>query len=152
MQPKQVIDVQLIDGKGNKVAIPNIMIDAEFFVGGKPRFTFTDGRTDTSGKLRVTYDDLEARRKDMARFYLMDYNTKLDECDPGIAFKVPSEEVFLTWRDSAIRDHGKPPSWAQDWPANKRVSSAGKTVTPQGDVTHTEIVCELVSVGAEGEE
>jgi len=57
------------------------MVDFSFFTKGAFRYRFGIGRTNSAGQLTVSYHDVEMIRTQNAQFDLMDYNTRLEECD-----------------------------------------------------------------------
>jgi hypothetical protein len=75
MKPDQSIEMQLVNGNGKPVAIANVMIDLSFYTKGNFRYRFGVGRTDDSGRLTVSYADVETIRQQYVDFDLMDYIT-----------------------------------------------------------------------------
>lgn len=90
MRPGSILDIQLSSGHGVPLAISNVIIEVAFLQGGRERYRFDAGETDVDGNLSVSYDRFENIRKDNQSFALMDYNTKLEECDPILVVRVPT--------------------------------------------------------------
>jgi hypothetical protein len=139
MKPGQLIDIQFVNNDGEPVAAANILIDLEFSTKGNFRYRFGVGRTDESGRLTVSYADVEAIRKKNAEFDLMDYNTKLEQCDPQVAIVIDSEEELRERFNNALRSYKEPPLWAKNWPSNSSVRNQKKLVELVGPTTHAEI-------------
>jgi hypothetical protein len=106
----------------------NIMVEIEFFTNGNYRYGFGIGRTDRNGRLVASYDDLENHRLLLSGKYLMDYNTKLEDCDPIANVIVPSEEELRSRQQKVLRFYGRQPDWAKVWPSNDRVTAESRTV------------------------
>ena len=90
MKPGSVLDIQLSGGHGVPLAIPNVIVEVVFLQGGLERYRFDGGETDVGGHLSVSYERFENIRKDNQSFALMDYNTRLEECDPILVVRVPA--------------------------------------------------------------
>ena len=140
MRAEQLLQIQLTDRENQPLLAANILIDVQFFVAGRLRYTFVAGRTASSGNLVVTYDDLEAMRRDMAQLFLMDFNTRLEDCDPTVNLKIPSQGSLITRHDNALRSYQKAPRWAEDWPSNSEVKADGISVELHDDVARVDIV------------
>jgi len=144
MQTDQSIDIQLVDGSGRPAAIGNVMIDLAFYTKGNFRYRFGVGRTDGSGRLAVAYAGVETIRKENAEFDLMDYNTKLEECDPRVEIVIDSEEELRERYRKVLRSYASPPAWAKDWPSNASVRAQKRSVELAGPVTRVEIQTQRV--------
>jgi hypothetical protein len=83
-------EIQLTDSDGAAVELANVSIDAVLYMQGRERYRFYVGKTDMHGRLPVSFDSLEKLRLDNQAFSIMDYNTKLQECDSRVSFVVPS--------------------------------------------------------------
>jgi hypothetical protein len=90
MRPGSILDIQLSGGHGEPLAIPHVIVEVMFLQGGRERYRFDAGETDVGGHLSVSYDRFENIRKDNQSFALMDYNTRLEECDPILVVRVPT--------------------------------------------------------------
>src|SRR5687768_9226162 len=101
--------------RGKPAAVGNVMIDLYLYTNGNFRYGFGIGRTDDSGQPTVSYANLEAIRRKHAEFYLMDFNTQLEDCDPRIEIVIDSEETLREHYDDAVRSYKQPPSWAKNW-------------------------------------
>lgn len=142
MKPDQSIDVQLVDESGKPAAIYNVMINLSFFTKGNYRYGFSVGRTNLEGKLVVSYTDVEAIRQSNASYDLMDYNTRLEECDSRVEIVIDSENELRQRYDSVLRSYGRAPTWASHWPSNAAVLAQKKLVELAGPMTRVEIPAE----------
>ena len=91
MKPDQSLEIQLSDHADQPVNLGNVVVEIHFFTGGRYRYAFKVGRTDDAGHLSISYREIERLRGENAVENLMDYNTKLEDCDPTIKIVVPSE-------------------------------------------------------------
>jgi hypothetical protein len=139
MTRDQSLDVQLVNGAGEPACIENVIVEVQFFTGGRFRYGFKLGRTDVSGHVRASYADIETRRQKNAAENLMDYNTDLDACDPTAKLVVPSEAELRKQRDNATRFYQEPPAWADPWPANGLVHPTEKLVELTSGVNQIEL-------------
>lgn len=85
-----VLDVQLVDVQGKPLAMPNVSIDVVLYINGRERYRFDAGDTDVQGRISTSYDTLERARKKNQEFALMDYNTKLEDCDDTVGLAFPT--------------------------------------------------------------
>jgi hypothetical protein len=92
MKPGSAVEIQTTDANGVPVGLANVSIDVVLFCGGVERYRFDAGVTDANGRLTTSYQQLEDSRTANQSFALMDYNTRLDECDNTVAIVVPSVE------------------------------------------------------------
>lgn len=90
MKPGTSLRVQAVDSNHRPIALGGLIVDVLLFVRGVERYRFDAGETDAGGVLIVAYEKLEALRRENQKFALMDYNTRLDECDDTIAVSVAS--------------------------------------------------------------
>lgn len=139
MKPNQSIDLQLVDSNGEHAAIPNVMIELSFFTKGNFRYRLGVGRTDASGRLIVSYVEVETLRQRNAEFDLMDYNTKLKDCDPLVEVIIDSEDELRERYKKVLRSYGEPPPWAKNWPSNANVRGQRKSVELIGQTARVEI-------------
>lgn len=95
------IEVQLTDDNGHALELGNVSVDATLYTQGRVRYRFFLGKTDARGRIFVTFDGLEKLRLRNQAFSIMDYNTRLQECDSRISFIVPSLDE-LRKRQAAI--------------------------------------------------
>ena len=84
------ITIQLTDESGQVLELANILVDAVLYMQGHVRYRFCIGKTDTHGRIYVTFDALEKLRLDNQSFAIMDYNTKIQDCDSRISFVLPT--------------------------------------------------------------
>jgi hypothetical protein len=141
MTPNQSIEIQLVNGNGNPLAVANVLMNIYFFTKGNFRYSFGLGFTDENGRLHASYADIERSRRKNAEFWIMDYNTKLDDCDPQVKIFVPSEQYLREANERALRAFGEPPQWAKSWPANAhlKVNDEETYVELKESTTHVEI-------------
>ena len=139
MKPDQSIEIQFVNGNGKPAAIGNVMIDLYLYTKGNFRYGFGVGRTNDSGQLTVSYADVEAIRKKNAEFDLMDFNTKLEECDSRVEIVIDSEEKLREHYDNVMRSYKQPPPWAANWPSNAKVKAQKKSLELADPITRVEI-------------
>jgi hypothetical protein len=142
MNPGQTINIQLTTGDHKPLPIHDVLVLINLFTGGRYRYGFIAGRTDKEGRLNVTYDDIEKLRRANAQEFLMDYNTKLEDCDPLAQIVVPSEEDLLARKEKVFENLGSDPDWAATWPANAKVKAQESTVKLVGQTVEA-----LIPVG-----
>jgi len=128
MNQGQTIRIQFSAKDGKPLRISNILLLIQFFTGGNYLYEFEIGRTDVSGRLTVSYGDVEKRRSACAAEFPKDYSTKLEECDPAVKIVVPSERELASRMRKATEDYGRPPDWAAPWPSNARTKAQEKDV------------------------
>ena len=102
MKSGSVLDIQLVDMHGNPLAMPDISVDVVLYSGGQERYRFDAGATDAQGCISTSHDMLERTRKENQAFALMDYNTKLEDCEDTIGLAVPTLDQ-LRERLAAVR-------------------------------------------------
>lgn len=141
MNPNQSIHIQLEDGKGQPLRMRNVLFAIHFFTGGKYRFGFMAGRTDETGESEISYADVEKLRSENAKLFLMDYNTRLEDCDPTVRITIPSERQLRDAVDAASKFKIDSPDWVRDWPQNSKVEAGPQMVELSDPVTNTRIVC-----------
>ena len=142
MRPGQSIRIRLKDREGNVVALKSVLIHIEFFMHGSYRYGFAAGRTDHEGRLVVSYGDLEEQRRRYSLTNLMDYNTRLEDCDPTVNLSILSEEELCSRRQKAAQAYGKDPEWAKTWPSNAQVQAQATTVELSYPITDVAITVE----------
>jgi hypothetical protein len=89
MNPLNVLDIQLVDEAHQALRLGRVSIDVIFFLKGRERYRFDAGCTNDDGKLMAPYRLFEDVRKDNQAFALMDYNTKIEECDADVIVRAP---------------------------------------------------------------
>ena len=119
MNPDQKVFIQLVNEKGEPFALENVLVDIDLFTVSNFRYRFIIGR----GQLNFTYSDVEKLRLDNAHYFLMDYDTRLEECDPAIRISVPSDHELKARNENAIRPFHKSPEWTARWPSNGKIVS-----------------------------
>jgi len=139
MKQGQEIHIQVSTKEGQPLLIGNILVLIHFFTGGNYRYGFEAGRTDDAGHLTISYDDVEKRRRSSAQEFLMDYNTKLEECDPIVQIIVPSEQELLSRKQRVVENFGRIPDWAATWPSNAEIKPQEKTVELVGQAVKVQI-------------
>jgi hypothetical protein len=139
MKQGQEIHVQMSTKEGQPLPVGNILLLIHFFVGGNYRFGFELGRTDDAGHLTVSYDEVEKRRHSAAQEFLMDYNTKLEECDSAVQIIAPSEQDLLSRKQRVIENYGRIPDWAVAWPSNARIRPQTRRVELVGQAVEVHV-------------
>jgi hypothetical protein len=139
MKPGQSINIQLTTGDKKPLPISDVLVLINLFTGGKYRYGFVAGRTDKEGRLIVSYEDIEKLRRANAQEFLMDYNTKLEDCDPFVQIVVPSEKDLLDRKEKVFQNFGRTPEWAVIWPSNAKVRSQENTVKLVGQTVEVPI-------------
>jgi hypothetical protein len=99
-----MLDIQLVGTNGAKLKLRNVSLDIVFFCDGKERYRFDAGVTNWLGRCRTNYAALDGERKENQRIFLMDYNTKLEDCDEVVAIHMPSTDELRT-RLEAVRNY-----------------------------------------------
>lgn len=90
MKPTTRIDVQLVDLSGNSLSIADVSVGIVLYCHGNYRYHFSTGVTDHHGRIAISYAALESERRKNGLLFLMDYNTRLDDCDDEVRFVVPT--------------------------------------------------------------
>jgi hypothetical protein len=139
MKLDQSVEIQLINDRGEPASIGNIVVEVHFTTNGNYRYGFKVGRTDELGSLKVTYADVERERHSNAETNLMDYNTRLEECDPTITITIPSERNLREQYDNAMRFYQAPPLWSKEWPSNSQVKRVQESFELTGHLTSVRI-------------
>jgi hypothetical protein len=139
MTPNQSIEIQLVDREGKPFLLGKVKIEINFFTHGNFRYAFGAGFTDEMGHMTVTYFELEAQRRKSSEYNVMDYNTKLDDCDPKLELVVLSDEELRQRNNKAERYFDAPLPWAKDWPSNIRVGAQKIRVMLREEVTRVDI-------------
>lgn len=143
MKQGQSIQIKLLTESGEPIHLGNVEIEINFFVNKNYRYGFKAGRTDQQGQLGLSYADVETLRREDAAENVMDYNTKLEACDPTIEIVVPSEEALCKQYDNAVRGYKSPPAWAKHWPANAQIEATPRKIELDGSLTEVGIACKL---------
>ncbi len=141
MKPEQSIYIQLMDAKEQPLQLGGVLVSIDFFTKGNPRYSFTAGRTDQVGVLRLTYLDIERLRSDNAKLFLMDYNTKLEECDSVVRITVPTDSQLRSRFENATKTFNKSPEWASTWPSNAKIESIPQEIEIIGPITEVKLSC-----------
>src|ERR1700722_19706698 len=112
MRPGESLHIQLSDEDGNPLPIANVYVVIHLFTRGNYRYGFEAGRTDADGRIVVTYDSLEAERRENGRMFIMDYNTPLEDCDSVSTLLVYPEQELRERRKRGLRSFLQEPNWA----------------------------------------
>lgn len=146
MKPTDVLNVHLTDAQERTIQMSDVSISIDFFFHGNHRYGFRLGPTDKDGHLRVTYSDVEERRRANLKVQPWDYKTRLDECDPIIRVSVPTQDEL----DAAVRiatsfNMGVVPPDAEQWAGanNRHVTCKAVEVHLVGGEADVDIHCEL---------
>jgi len=140
MKPGQSIQIQLESPSGVPLALKNVLLEICLFTHGNFRYCFKVGRTDSKGELRISYSDLENLRAENAKQFLMDYNNPLEDCDPTIELRIPSEQELRDASENVVKSYGRPPDWAAHWPSNAQVYAEPKKVSLKKPLTQVSIL------------
>lgn len=100
MKPGTSIQVQAVDSDHHPMFLGGLIIDVLLYIRDVERYRFDVGHTNERGVLVVTYDQLESIRRENQKFNLMDYNTKLDDCDDSIVVSIPSVAALESMLES----------------------------------------------------
>lgn len=141
MKPNQAISIQLTDTEDHPLAVGNVLVEIHFFTRGLARYAFKAGRTNERGLLDISYANIEKLRLENARLFLMDYNTRLEECDSAIRITIPPERELRYAFEKTKNAFGESPAWARDWPANALVESIPGEIELIGTITDLKLVC-----------
>ena len=143
MRPGQKVEIQLMDEIGAPVALANVIPEIRLFHADRfrPRYAFDGWPTDSMGRAIVSFEDLEEERVILGLADLMDFNTRLTECDPMIEIAIPSGNDFQERRALMLGRRSRwRPAWLTEWPANwKIVSSIPRRLMLLEQVTHVDI-------------
>jgi hypothetical protein len=124
----QTIRVQFSTKDGKPLQIGDIMLLIQFSKDGNYCYEFEIGRTDISGRLIVSYGEVEKRRSACAEEFPAEFSTRVEECDPVVKILVPSERELAARMRKFNEDYGRPPDWAAPWPSNARIKAQEITV------------------------
>ena len=94
-------EIQLVDESGDPFALSNVSLEVTFFTNRRERYRFDVGASGSDGKLSVPYEKLDSIRKDNQAIALMDYNTKLEDCDDEILVRIPPLDELRNRLDAA---------------------------------------------------
>ena len=145
MQSRQHLTIQFVGKNGEQLAVSNVLVQLEFFVSGNSRYIFKVGRTDVHGTLRVSYDEVESLRATAQKQFLMDYNSKLEDCDPTIRIIIPTEQDLLKQYQKVEHAFQRQPEWATPWPSNKHIQAAATVVRLTADANIAQIEAEYIN-------
>lgn len=84
------LNICLVDAAGQAAPVANVIVDATFFVGGALRYQFYAGRSDSRGRIEAGFDYFDCERRLNTAENLMDYNTRIEDCDSKVRLHVPS--------------------------------------------------------------
>jgi hypothetical protein len=141
MKTNQTISIQLTNAEDQPLAVGDVLVEIHFFTKGLARYAFKAGRTNELGTLNISYVDIEKLRLQNASFFLMDYNTRLEECDSKIRITIPSERELQSAFEESKRLFGESPAWARVWPANARIESISREIDLIGTITGLKLFC-----------
>jgi len=136
------VEVRLVTRSGEPLRVPGVLLDIRFYVDGQFRYSFSLGRTDEEGVSRTTMEEIERELAANRRFFLMDYNTPLSDCDTAVGIVAP------TARELAEREAARAKWWPEaldlyDGAANERVHCAEQRFQFQPErVNAFSLVCE----------
>jgi hypothetical protein len=148
MKKGEVLKVQLVNRMGKHIRIARVSVDVVFYVQGNERYRFDAGRTGSSGVCVAAYRMFESGRVKNQKLLLMDYNTRLEDCDPEVLIHVPPLSE-LKARYNAVKKWF-PASAPQRWlrlrtSNNARIVAEDVRAKLSGrSTTSVQIACELV--------
>src|SRR5258708_21305298 len=128
----QTIRVQFSAKDGKPLQIGDILLLIQFSKDGNYCYEFEIGSTDISGRLIVSYGEVEKRRSACAVEFPAEFSTRVEECDPVVKILVPSEKDLAARMRKFNEDYGRPPDWAAPWPSNARIKPQEITVDLTG--------------------
>jgi hypothetical protein len=144
MTPDRSIVIRLVNANSEPLSLGNVDLEVNFFMKRNYRYGFKVGRTNESGVLNVSYTDIEKLRRKDAEQNLMDYNSRLEDCDSEVEIVIPSEKMLREEYNNALRGYGVPPAWAKHWPSNDRIEASPRKVEVNGPTTDVFITCKLL--------
>jgi hypothetical protein len=146
MKSDQTILVELVDQMDKTLNISKVFVDIELYTKGQYRYGFRLNPTDQQGKLRIDYEMVEAKRKEAAGVFLMDYNTPLTDCDNRVKIYLPTAETLRKAIEGIGQWFGgKVPDYAKAWMTanNAKVRAAETFVELREKETVVQIQCEI---------
>ena len=136
------VSVHLCDRRGQPVRIGEVHVDLLFYTGGRFRYSFSFGRTDTDGVCRTTVGEIERQLRENQQLFLMDYNTPLEECDTLIGIVAPTADELVERQAVLTKWWPKAPS-IYSGTANERVQCREQKFEVRfGRPNVFELVCE----------
>ncbi len=128
----QTIRVQFSTKDGKPLQIGDIMLLIQFSKDGNYCYEFEIGRTDISGRLIVSYGEVEKRRSACAEEFPAEFSTRVEECDPVVKILVPSERELAArmrkFNEDYVAENCAGLGWAAPWPSNARIKAQEITV------------------------
>ena len=103
-----------------------------FLCGGRERYRLDAGKTDVHGHITAPYDLFDSIRRDNQSFALMDYNTKLEDCDSVVLVYAPTVNE-LGQRLNALKKWF--PDRASEMSERLRLSNNGRVQIQEARVT-----------------
>jgi hypothetical protein len=144
MKREQVIDLQLVSPDGQPIRVADVCVNIDFHLNEKYRYGFRLGPTDADGHLRITYDDIEGRRRRNLALQPWDYQTHLEDCDAKIQLAIPSQnELDEAARIATLFNLGIPPPEAAWWSHanNRNISCVPVTVVLDSGTVAVNMIC-----------
>lgn len=93
--------------------VSGVSLAVDFLIRGRYRYGFWSEPSDENGEVRISYEQMESSRHENALFFLMDYNTPLDECDEAMRVHLRDAEELREMHEKASR-------WFKDPESTKR--------------------------------
>ena len=141
----QAIEIQLVDERGRRVRLANVLLTVAFFEKCHRYYVFDLRPTGRDGRTSTSFTELDTRRLEAGLTSLMDFNVPLTELEGAVQISVPSE-ADLRQRLVAMEhwDHWARPAWVLKWPVNGVLAQVEpKRVELAGAVTRLEIPVSL---------
>lgn len=88
------IDILILDKDLNK-PVPNIAVRIKLFAKHKNDYNFILPLSDEKGCIKITRDWLEEEIRKEQTLFVMDYSSKLNDCNPEIEITVLNTEELL---------------------------------------------------------
>lgn len=99
MRPGQSIQIRVMDRSTQDAPVPGLLLAITFMLSGRARYSFCLPASDSRGNISITYDYCEQERVENSRIFLMDYDTRLEECDSQFRLTLRSaSELTLATR------------------------------------------------------
>ena len=148
MSPNQRIIVRLVDIDGKIIRLSGVYLTVSFFVNGVYRFAFRSDSSNKDGLIIVSYESMEAGSLRNLKVQPLDYQTKLEDCDPFVEISIPKQEELV--RAAEILESmgmGKHLDLAKGWrcAANDHVQSTTQKVVLRESSSQYNLVCTAIS-------
>lgn len=144
MEPRARFVIKLVDKDGVDLRLGDVLIDIVFFQNRAFRYSFIAGRTNSAGELSVAFDEIEKQRAQKAKAFLMDYNTKIGDCDSTVELRIRTHSELEMAQQRARQSYGRDPDWVSNWPSNRQVKADPTPFDTNSEVPTAVIRCAQV--------